>query len=58
MVFKIYINETDFCETSFLKSGTKRIKGRYSWESTGSPGNVVNDFKVLNIDKFDGYFIG
>ena len=58
MVFKIYINETDFWEISFLKSGTKRIRGIYSWESIGNPGNVVNDFKVLNIDKFDGYFSG
>jgi hypothetical protein len=41
-----------------LKSGTKRIRGIYSWESIGNPGNVVNDFKVLNIDKFDGYFSG
>ena len=56
MVFKIYINETDFFKTSFLKSGTRRIRGKNSWESTGNPENVVNDYKVLNIDKFDGFF--
>ena len=50
------MNDTDFYKTSFLKSGTRRIRGTNSWESIGNPGNVVKDYRVLNIDKLDGYF--